>query len=266
MRSWLAVALLGAAASALALGVAASATPEGDAPLRPRVAGVAEAADVAPERASPPAAWPESSPAVALGAPAPSASLAPSASPRPALDALRAGLASAEPWRRREAIAAAADARDASAIPLLAAVDVRDDGYVGAAAIDALGRLARDSGDRSLRGLAVGRLLEVVRAERGGDAPGSLGNVLLAVEALALAGDGAAAAPLAAELLRHELPTSVLVRFVQTLATLGDRASVGAIRSFRDRLALERGVDEFEEQLRLEAIAAADDALRALGE
>jgi hypothetical protein len=181
------------------------------------------------------------------------------------LEGLRAALEGGDPWRQREAVVAVVDARDASAIPLLIAADVRSNGYVGAAVIEGLGQLAHETSDPSLRTRATGRLLEIVRDERAGTAPASIGNVLLAVEALGVAEDPAASRPLAAELIRHELPTSVLVQIVQTLAQLGDRSALGAIRSFRDRLAAEREADPFEEEVRREAIAAAEEADRSLG-
>lgn len=155
----------------------------------------------------------------------------------------------------REAIEAALAKKDVSALPALEAVDLTKNGYVAAAAIDAVGKLAPLAAD-SERKQAVATLARWLAAESARKSPDARGNVSILVDAMGETKSKEAVAPLLASLEAGDQPLHLETRIVQVLATLGDKAAVPAVERWSDRVSKESPPDDYGRELVKEALAA----------
>lgn len=172
-------------------------------------------------------------------------------------------LATGTDFEKIAAIDAAVDAGDRSALEVLGAVDLKEQPGVAPKIIHGLAALASKSSPRD-RAKATGTLATWLKDEtsrRGRDAEG---NVVNLVEALGEAGDPGSVDALTDALDERRLGLPVETLAVQQLGSLGDRRAEGSVARLMARLqAMSPSEDAFDEQLRREAIAAAQTFLEA---
>ena len=173
-------------------------------------------------------------------------------------------MTSSDANERREAIGRAVEQGEVHALPRLYKVDLAVDGYEAAAAIGGVGKLSAL--------LPVGERVDAVRTlarwlgqESRRQAPGALGNAVLAIEALGETKSPAAAQPLIEALDGAQLPLHVETRIVQALGDLDAREAAPAVRRFVDRVGRRTPTDDFEKQLCAEALVEAGAVLKKLG-
>jgi HEAT repeat protein len=232
-------------AALMGKGTPAHATEEGVAPN-------ATATATAPTSASDPAPAP---------APAPTPVLAPAPALTPS--ALEQTIHDAEPLAAREAIVAAVDAKDLSALPVLEKVDLSKDGFVAAAAIEGVGNLGAIA-DPSDQRLATQTLDRWLRDETKRGTPDAIGNASIAIDALHDLGTPESADALIAALDSASEPLHLETRLVQTLDAMHAQSAMSAITRFEARVRTRIAADDLETALIAEAIAAAETALADL--
>lgn len=207
----------------------------------------------------------------ATSTPAPSATpsviaIAPAASPAAIPTVAKSALlpaATYDPFAHRAEIDAALARGDVGALASLQQIDLTRDGYVAAAAIDAVGKLAALAPEKEKRE-AVATLAKWLRDETVRKTADAAGNVSIAVDALENTKSDAAIAPLVAALDRAELPLHVETRIVEALTTLRATTSVASIDRFAVRAAARSSSDDFDKALVTEALAAAATARATL--
>jgi hypothetical protein len=170
--------------------------------------------------------------------------------------------ASSDPFAEREAIVAAVERKDVSMLPTLAKTDLAKNGYVAAAAIDAVGKLAAIAPEPA-RHDAVETLKRWLKDEtaRGKTANDAIGNTSLIVDALKTSGSPEAAAPLIAALDAGDQPLHIETRIVQTLDAMDAKSAAPVVEKFATRVKSLTPHEELERELQKEALEAADAAL-----
>lgn len=194
-----------------------------------------------------------------------SASTAPKAPAGADGGALVVALASTDPFVRRKAIDDAVAAKDVGALAELYRVDLAANGYVAAAAIDGVGKLAALL-PMAERKEAIRTLDRWLRAESVRDAKEAVGNASIAVDALGETKSKDAVPPLMDALDGGKLPLHVQTRIVQVLDTLDDPRAAPSVQRFLARVEVEAkkltdASDALERELLTEAKAAADAVL-----
>ncbi|MBI2388828.1 MAG: hypothetical protein HYV09_04345 [Deltaproteobacteria bacterium] len=250
------------AAVALVVIVLLMRAPSGSRPAAPVATAltVVTAATVASATPSAPTAPVETAIAV-VAAPSVAAVAAPSIAAGTAVSAA-AGDAQYEPFKHREQIEAAVARGDLSALPELQKIDLTQNGYVAAAAIDGVGKLAALAPEKEKRA-AVATLDRWLKQESKRNAPDARGNVSILVDALESTKSDAAIAPLVAALDAATHPIFVETRIVEALTALNATSAVASVERFAARTRAMQPTDEFEKSLVAEALAAADAALKA---
>jgi HEAT repeat protein len=169
-------------------------------------------------------------------------------------------MASSDRFVRREAIEGAVERKDVSALPLIEKVDLTVDGYVAAAAVDAVGKLAALLPEGERAG-SVRTLSKWLAQESRRDGPGAMGNASIAVDALADTKSQEAIGPLVAALDSAKLPLHMETKIVMALDRLGAKSAAGSVTKFADRVSAMNPTDDFERALAAEALATAKDVL-----
>ncbi|MDB4946053.1 MAG: hypothetical protein JWP97_5587 [Labilithrix sp.] len=198
---------------------------------------------------------------VSSGAPSGSAAAAaPGADP---VAALRAGLASDDESVRIAAIEAAVSTTATSTLGDLERFDLVKDPEAAPTVIHAVALLGA-SADGKERDVAAGTLDRWLRDESRRDTADAVGNVSNLVEAIGDVGGSDAARALGAALDRGDLPLHVQTLAVQKLGELADASARGPVERFGKRVAALPATDGFDEELRVEAIQAAQTTLARL--
>lgn len=169
-------------------------------------------------------------------------------------------MASSDPFERRDAIEKAIARKDVSALPAIMAVDLTQNGYVAASAIDAVGKLGALA-EPAARSEAVKTLDRWLRQESKRNAQEALGNASIAVDALAETKSAEAVAPLVSALDAATLPLHIETRIVESLDALGAKSAAPSVARFAARVSALKPADDFEAALATEALAAANAAL-----
>jgi len=164
---------------------------------------------------------------------------------------------------KRDEIEAIAARGDVSKLPELLKTDITENGYVAAAAIDAVGKLAALAPEKQKKE-AVGQLGKWLKQETKRKAQESIGNVSIIVDALQDSKSDAAIAPLVEALDSAQQPLHVETRIVEALTTLNATGAVPSIERFAGRVKALQPQDDFQKELAGEALAAADAALKKL--
>lgn len=154
----------------------------------------------------------------------------------------------------RDAIEATTD------LKALQQVDITKDGYVAAAAIARIGKLASTASTGDQRD-AIRTLDRWLRDESKRNAPEATGNVSIIVDALEETKSSDAIAPLVSALDSHTLPLHIETRIVQALTTLNAKSAAPSVERFAKRVEALTPSDEFEKALASEASSAASSAL-----
>lgn len=159
-----------------------------------------------------------------------------------------------DPFAHREEIEAAIARGDVSVLPALQQIDLTRDGYVAAAAIDGVGKLAALAPEKEKRE-AVRTLDKWLQQESKRKTSDARGNVSILVDALEDTKSPDAIAPLVAALDTATHPLHIETRMVQALKALGSQTP--AIQRFAARVAAMQPLDDFEKALVAEALEAA---------
>jgi hypothetical protein len=170
--------------------------------------------------------------------------------------ALRRGLASNEEATRIAAVEAAVSATAIETLDELQRFQLARDPETAPTVIHAVALLGA-SADGKKRDEAAGTLGRWLRDEmkrEGPDVPGNISNI---VEALGDVGGRDAVDALGAALDRADLPLHVEALAVTKLGELGDARARGPVERFAKRVAALPPADGIDEELRVEAIAAA---------
>ncbi len=162
-----------------------------------------------------------------------------------------------DPNARREEIEAIAARGDVSALPELMKTDLTADGYVAAAAIIAVGKLAAIAPEKEKRE-AVAQLGKWLRDESKRKA---LGNVSITVDALQDSKSDAAIAPLVAALDAGQ-PLHIETRIVEALTSLDATSAAPSVERWMGRVKAMHPQDDFEKELAAEALVAGGAALK----
>lgn len=206
-------------------------------------------------------------PTTAVGAPQGGAPEAGGLPPSPAAaaassapGALAVALASPDPFVRRKAVEDAVTAKDVGALAQLYGVDLAANGYVAAAAIDGVGKLAALL-PVAERKEPIRVLDKWLRAESVRDAKEALGNATIAVEALGDTKSKDAVQPLMDALDGARVPLALQTRIVEVLGELDDPRAAPAVQRFLARVEAEAqrlgdGGTSLEQELVKEARAA----------
>lgn len=230
---------------AIALMIVALRTPKAPSPVT--TANAAEVATTSAPQIPPPP--------VVIVPPTPEpTTTATTAAPAPSVTAY-------DPFAHREEIEAAAARGDVSALPELQKIDLTANGYVAAAAIDAVGKLAALAPEKEKRE-AVRTLDKWMQQEMKRKAPESLGNVSICVDALQDSKSDAAVAPLVAALDSATLPLHIETRIVEALSALNATSAIAPVQRFVLRVKAKQPQDDFDKQLVIEALGTADAALK----
>jgi len=195
-----------------------------------------------------------------------SAPLAPAHDAAPhgdALAALRRGLASEDEGTRIAAVEAAVSATAIETLDELTKFDLARDPETAPTVIHSVAMLgaAADGPKRDHAGRTLARWLRSEMKREGADVPGNVSNL---VEALGNVGGREAVDALVAALDGSELPLHVETLAVTSLGELHDPRARGAIERFAARVNALPKAEGFDEELRVEAIAAARAALSQL--
>lgn len=164
---------------------------------------------------------------------------------------------------KREEIEAIAARGDVSKLPELLKTDITDNGYVAAATIDAVGKLAALAPEKEKKE-AVGQLGKWLKSETKRKAPESMGNVSIIVDAMQDSKSDAAIAPLVEALDSAQQPLHIETRIVEALSSLNATSAVPSIERFAGRVRALQPQDEFQKELAAEALVAADAAVKKL--
>ncbi len=159
-----------------------------------------------------------------------------------------------DPFAHRAEIEASIARGDVNALPALQQIDLARDGYVAAAAIDAVGKLAALAPEKEKRA-AVATLARWLQEESKGKTSAAKGNVSILVDALEDTKSKDAAPPLIAMLDSATQPLHIETRIVQALRALDVQSP--AIARFAARVSAMQPQDEFEKALVKEALEAA---------
>jgi len=163
-----------------------------------------------------------------------------------------------DPNARREEIEAIAARGDVSALPELMKTDLTADGYVAAAAIIAVGKLAALAPEKEKRE-AVAQLGKWLRDESKRKA---LGNVSIVVDALQDSKSDAAIAPLVSALDSAAQPLHIETRMVEALTALDASSAAPSVERWMGRVKALQPQDDFDKELAAEALAAGGVALK----
>ena len=183
--------------------------------------------------------------------------------PQSRADALRRGLASDSAATRIAAIEAVVMSTALEALPVLQDFDLKRDPEAAPTVIHAVAILG-GSGDDATRDRAARTLSSWLRTERSREGLDALGNVSNLIEALGNVGGPDAVEALSAALDRGDLGLHVETLATMKLAELGDHRARAAIQRFAARAEALPPTDGLPEELRVEAIAAAHNALATL--
>jgi hypothetical protein len=181
----------------------------------------------------------------------------------PSPSALEEALHGTDPWATRDAIVAAVDAKDFSALPVLEKVDLSKDGFVSAATIQGVGKLGAIA-DAPAKHDAVQTLNRWLRDETKRGTPDAIGNASIAIDALHDASGTESADALVAALDSASEPLHLETRIVQALDAMHAQSAISAITRFEARVRMRTPSDDLETALITEAIAAAETALADL--
>jgi len=168
--------------------------------------------------------------------------------------------ASEDPFAQREAIAASLARKDVSALPDIERVDITKNGYVAAAAIDAVGKLGAIAPEPA-RTEAVRTLHRWLKQESKRTTNDAAGNVSILVDSLADTHSSEAIAPLVEALDSTTQPLHIETRIVEALVALDAKTAAPSVERFAARVRARTPADDFERELAKEALAAADAAL-----
>lgn len=174
--------------------------------------------------------------------------------------ALRRGLASNEEATRIAAVEAAVSATAVETLDELQKFDLARDPETAPTVIHAVALLGA-SAEGKRRDEAAGTLTRWLREERRREGPDVPGNVSNLVEALGDVGGRDAVDALGAALDRADLPLHVETLAVTKLGELGDAHARGPVERFAKRVAALPPAEGIDEELRVEAIAAAGTTL-----
>ncbi len=178
-------------------------------------------------------------------------------------DKLVASLSSTDSVVVAEAAKALIERRATNQIAALAKLDLTSAAGGGLSIIDALGKLGTIAGPDE-KTIAVERLIAMLAEEKRRHAPESASNLIQIYEALGETRDPRAEKPLDAELLDASVGRAPKVVIVNALIAIGSSGSRDALTEARSKEATARPSDAFEEELRVELLAAIDKALAEL--
>lgn len=245
------------AGALLCLGVWLWLGPKSTAPLKGAARGDTPAEQ--PSQATAPVGTPAAEPvAQRTESTAPTAAAAPTAPVGESLEPVDDGI--------REKIEGYVAANDISKLDVLIGTDVSRELDAAPAVIDGIARLAKNQSP-AVRQKAAGRLAEILKTERvraGTQGIGAAGNVSVGIDALGLLGGDESGAALAEALdtanyaLHHE------TRMVQELGKMRYLPAAASIGRFAERTKSRQSSDSFEQELKKEALLAADEALLEL--
>lgn len=176
---------------------------------------------------------------------------------------LRSGLASNDEATRIAAVEAAVSATAVETLPELEKFDLAKDPETAPTVIHGVALLgaSADGAKRDEAAKTLSRWLGQETHREGADVPGNVSNL---VEALGDVGGQQAVDALTATLDKNEVPLHVQTLAVQKLGELGDGRARGAVERFAARAAALPAADGIDEELRVEAIDAARDALKRI--
>jgi len=162
-----------------------------------------------------------------------------------------------------EAIQAIVEKRESHALPSLMAVDLAREPESAPSVIRAVAKLGKESGsaDKALATKTLGRWLNEESKRHEADAAGNVPNL---VEALGEIGGRESVDAMVTALESGRLDLSVQTLVVQTLGELNDHRALTATRNFLDRVSRIPPSEGIDEELRIEAIAAAKSAVSTL--
>lgn len=223
-------------------------------PLHAQVTAVATESASASTLGTPP--FPIVSALPAGGAPGSSIAASIDAASAKADDAMH----SADPFVQREAIEASLARKDVGALPAIEALDLTKNGYVAAAAIDAVGKLGAMAPEPARRE-AVRTLDRWLKQESKRKANDSIGNVSIAVDALSDTRSSDAIAPLVEALDSATQPIHIETKIVAALVSLDARTAAPSVERFAARVRARESHDDLERELAKEALSAAETAL-----
>ena len=163
-------------------------------------------------------------------------------------------------FAHREDIEAAVARKDVSALAELQKIELAKDGYVAAAAIAGVGKLAALAPEAEKRE-AIKTLDRWLKQETARRAPESVGNVSIVVDALEATKSEQAIGPLVSALDAANQPLHIETRIVEALIALHARTAIASVERFAKRVSTLQPHDDFEKSLALEATAAANTAL-----
>lgn len=176
---------------------------------------------------------------------------------------LVASLSSTDSVVVAEAAKALIERRATNQIAALAKLDLTSAAGGGLSIIDALGKLGTIAGPDE-KTIAVERLIAMLAEEKRRHAPESASNLIQIYEALGETRDPRAEKPLDAELLDASVGRAPKVVIVNALIAIGSSGSRDSLAEARSKEATARPSDAFEEELRVELLAAIDKALAEL--
>ena len=162
------------------------------------------------------------------------------------------------------AVEAAVDANATAALPALSGIDLRRAPHAAPAIIQGIATLAKDAGPGARRD-AASTLARWFRQERQREGADAEGNTSVLIEALADTEHREAIDTLLAALDEHSLPLAAETLLVQRLAGLGNTVSRPGITRWQARVSALPASEGLDEELRVEALGAATEALAHLG-
>lgn len=177
--------------------------------------------------------------------------------------ALRLGLASNDEATRIAAVEAAVNATAVETLDDLEKFDLQRDPETAPTVIHAVALLGA-SAEGKRRDEAATTLAGWLRSEMKREGPDAVGNVSNLVEALGNVGGDGAVEALGAALDRADLALHVETLAVSKLGELGDARARGPVERFAKRVAALPPAEGIDEELRVEAIAAARTTLSKL--
>jgi hypothetical protein len=177
--------------------------------------------------------------------------------------ALRLGLASNDEATRIAAVEAAVGATAVETLDDLEKFDLQRDPETAPTVIHAVALLGA-SAEGKRRDEAATTLAGWLRSEMKREGPDAVGNVSNLVEALGNVGGDGAVEALGAALDRADLALHVETLAVAKLGELGDARARGPVERFAKRVAALPAGEGIDEELRVEAIAAARTTLSKL--
>lgn len=203
---------------------------------------------------------PSLEPSVVASSPTSSAIVRPIADP---VARLTQALDSDDDREKLEAIQAIVEKHESHALPSLMAVDLAREPESAPSVIRAVAKLGKEAGsaDKALATKTLGRWLNEESKRLEADAAGNVPNL---VEALGEIGGRESVDAMVTALESGRLDLSVQTLVVQTLGELNDHRALTATRNFLDRVSRIPPSEGIDEELRIEAIAAAKSAVSTL--